>query len=136
MSFYLISGVESFHIADIVDIKDIQRYKYGDNLRCRCCEISNETLVHVLSECPALTCHPCSNGDEYSDDLHVLEKVVIRVQEFLDKVDAQENDEDNEDWTRWREEKNKELRTFPAVAYCIFTLCNCSVSVYFQNSRG
>ena len=40
--------------------------------------------------------HVRSEGDEYSDDLQVLEKVVLRVQEFVDKVD-EEDDEENED---------------------------------------
>ena len=79
-----------------MDVKDTQRYKYRDDQRCRCCKIADETLVHVLEECPMLLSSPCSNGDEYSDDVAVLEKVVVRVQEFLDKVEEQE-DAENED---------------------------------------
>ena len=73
----------------IVDTKDLHQYKYGDDKVCRCCGVSDETLAHVLGECPALTSQRCAVGDEFSDDLGVLEKVVLRVQEFVDIVEEE-----------------------------------------------
>ena len=75
----------------IVDVKSCQSHKYGDNLQCRCCSASEETLDHVLCECPALA-DPCNVGDEFSEDMNVLERVVRRTQEFLDKVDSENED--------------------------------------------
>ena len=81
----------------IVDVKDLHQYKYGDDKVCRCCGTSDETLAHVLTECLGLMSQQCSVGDEFSDDLQVLEKVVVRVQEFIDKVDEEDDDEENEE---------------------------------------
>ena len=74
----------------IADIKEFQRYKYGNDLGCRCCDGDAETLDHVLSECTGLSSQQCSSGDEYSDDMQVLGRVISRVQEFADKVDERE----------------------------------------------
>ena len=72
----------------IVDVKEFHHYKYAESNRvCRACGHSTETLVHVLNECATLV-HPVSAaGDEYSEDLSVLEKVCVRMQEFLDKFE-------------------------------------------------
>ena len=82
----------------IVDVKDILSYKYEDSQMCRSCNSVDETLNHVLCECPALTSECCSQGDEYSENMNLLEKVIHRIEEFLDKVDEEdeegENDED------------------------------------------
>ena len=77
----------------IINIKDVQRYKYGEDLCCRVCSGSEETIDHVLTSCPALTHQQVSVGDEYSDDLEVLECVIRRVEEFQEKVDEQEEEE-------------------------------------------
>ena len=78
----------------IVDVKEFHRYRYGDDKICRCCGTSDETWIHVISGCPDLTSDPCDEGDEFSDDLKVLEKVVLRVEEFLNVRDD-DSDEDN-----------------------------------------
>ena len=57
------------------------------------CTGSEETIDHVLTSCPALTHQQVSVGDEYSDDLEVLECVIRRVEEFQEKVDEQEEEE-------------------------------------------
>ena len=81
----------------IADIKDLQRYKYGSDQGCRCCDVdAEETLDHVLSECPGLCSQQCSSGDEYSEDMLVLERVVTRIQEFTDKVDKADEEAEEE----------------------------------------
>ena len=72
----------------IVDVKEFHHYKYAEDDRlCRACGRCPETLAHVLGDCVTL-CNPhCVSGDEYSDDLGVLEKVCVRVQEFMEKVE-------------------------------------------------
>ena len=81
----------------IADIKDLQRYKYGSDQGCRCCDGgAEETLVHVLSECPGLCSQQCSSGDEYSEDMLILERVITRIQEFTDKVDEAEDEPEKE----------------------------------------
>ena len=77
----------------IIDIKEVQRYKYGDDLTCRGCENCPETVNHVLCECTALNSPRCSVGDEYSEILETLEKVVRRAEEFLEIVE--EGDEED-----------------------------------------
>ena len=72
----------------------IHPHIYGDNKNCRCCDAQNETLNHILNECPALTSEMCSGGDEFSDNLHVLEKVVTRFREFMEKVEVDVNIEE------------------------------------------
>ena len=79
----------------IIDIKEVQRYKYEGDMSCRGCENSMETVEHVLCECTALSSQPCARGDEYSDSIETTEKVICRVKEFMDLVDEQE--EENED---------------------------------------
>ena len=75
----------------IVDVKEFHHYKYPeDNRGCRACGQSIETLAHVLGECNTLHSPTCDVGDEYSEDLSVLEKVVVRTQEFMDKVEELE----------------------------------------------
>ena len=75
----------------IVDVKEFHHYKYPeDNRGCRACGQSIETLTHVLGECNTLHSPTCDVGDEYSEDLSVLEKVVVRTQEFMDKVEELE----------------------------------------------
>ena len=79
----------------IVDIKEFHQYKYRDK-QCRCCETSDETLIHVLNLCPTLKSDPCNEGDEFSDDPKVLEKVVLRAEEFMGIIDT-ESEEENEE---------------------------------------
>ena len=79
----------------IIDIKEVQRYKYEEDMSCRGCENSMETVEHVLGECTALSSQPCAGGDEYSDSIETAEKVICRVKEFMDLVDEQE--EEHED---------------------------------------
>ena len=44
----------------------------------------------MLKECPGLVSDSCEEGDEYSEDLDVLKKVVCRVEEFVDKIDNED----------------------------------------------
>ena len=44
----------------------------------------------LLHECATLVNPVAAAGDEYSEDLGVLEKVCVRMQEFLDKVEELE----------------------------------------------
>ena len=74
----------------IINIKDVQRYKFGDDQSCRVCGDSDETINHVLTECSALTRQQVGVGDEYSEDLEVLDRVIQRVEEFQDAVEEQE----------------------------------------------
>ena len=74
----------------IIDVKELHRYKYGDNQTCRCCEDNEETVGHMLKECPGLVSDSCEEGDEYSEDLDVLKKVVCRIEEFVDKIDNED----------------------------------------------
>ena len=53
-----------------------------------------------MSECLGLSSQQCSSGDEYSDDMQVLERVISRVQEFADKVDETETRETEEQTNR------------------------------------
>ena len=77
----------------IIDIKDVKRYKYGDELTCRVCKQSTETVEHILCECTALVSHQCSKGDEYSEQLETLEEVIVRLEEFIDITEEQEEEE-------------------------------------------
>ena len=79
----------------IIDVKDLHRYKYGKDTLCRCCGVQDETLNHVLMECSNLDSEPCSENDEFSDELEVLKIVVHRVEEFVTKIDIEEDDEVN-----------------------------------------
>ena len=81
----------------IIDVKELHRYKYGDNQTCRCCDTIDETVVHVLKECSGLTSEACEEGDEFSEDMKTLEKVVVRLEEFMDKIDDGDHIEENED---------------------------------------
>ena len=74
----------------IVDVKELHQYKYGDNNICRCCGASQETLQHVFNVCPALASDACNVGDEFSEEISVLEKVVRRVEEFQKRVEESE----------------------------------------------
>ena len=64
---------------------------------CRSCNSVDETLDHVLCECPALTSESCSQGDEFSENMNVLEKVIHRIEEFLDKVDEEGEEVDSDE---------------------------------------
>ena len=68
---------------------NVKRYKYGDELTCRVCKQSTETVEHILCECTALVSHQCSKGDEYSDQLETLEEVIVRLEEFIDITEEQ-----------------------------------------------
>ena len=74
----------------IINIKDVQRYKFGDDQSCRVCGDAEETIDHVLTECSALTRQQVGVGDEYSEDLEVLDRVIQRVEEFQDAVEEEE----------------------------------------------
>ena len=76
-----------------IDIKEAQRYKYGEDMVCRGCGNSPETINHVLCECPSLKSQQCSRGDEYSEVLATLEKVVLRAEEFMQMIDNEEEEE-------------------------------------------
>ena len=77
----------------IVDVKELYRYKYGDDTVCRCCGLGEETVNHVWRECGGLESEACQVNDEYSEELEVLEKVLRWVTEFLNRVDVEEEDE-------------------------------------------
>ena len=44
----------------------------------------------MLTECSALTRQQVGVGDEYSEDLEVLDRVIQRVEEFQDAVEEEE----------------------------------------------
>ena len=77
----------------IIDVKEVQRYKYGEDLICRGCGNYPETVEHVLCECTALNSQPCAKGDEYSELFEKLEKVIMRTEEFMDIVEEGEEEE-------------------------------------------
>ena len=80
-----------------VDIKELHEYKYGNNNICRSCGASEETLQHVFNTCSGLKSDACDVGDEFSDEMKVLEKVVRRMEEFLTITEKNEDGEVNED---------------------------------------
>ena len=76
-----------------IDIKEAQSFKYGNDMECRGCGDCPETVHHVLCECPALKSEKCNRGDEYSELLSTLEKVVLRAEEFMELIDSEEVEE-------------------------------------------
>ena len=90
-----------------IDIKEAQSFKYGNDMECRGCGDCPETVYHVLCECPALKSEKCNRGDEYSELLSTLEKVVLRAEEFMELIDSEEVEEceNGEEWMNWCEEK-------------------------------
>ena len=69
----------------VEDIKEFRSYQYDleDDVTCRACKRNTETLHHVLNECPALSTSVCEVGDEYVDNIEKLERVAVRVKNFL-----------------------------------------------------
>ena len=80
----------------IIDVKEFHGYKYKSDQVCRCCGLYEETLAHVWSECPNLETDPCRENDEFSEDLKVLEKIILRINEFTMKIDAEEDGDTEE----------------------------------------
>ena len=76
----------------ITKIKEHRQYEYSeDNMDCRLCGVAEETLNHVICGCGLLDSPVAREGGEQSEELEVLESVVARVKEFLDKVDDMMN---------------------------------------------
>ena len=76
----------------ITTIKEHRQYEFSnDDMVCRACGIGEETLHHVLCGCGSLCSTVVEEGAELSDELEILETVVDRVKEFVDKVDMMMN---------------------------------------------
>lgn len=72
----------------ITTIKDHRRYEFSEgDMLCRLCKKEAETFEHVGSRCSLVRSPAVHAGDEYSEDLAILESVAARVKEFLEKVD-------------------------------------------------
>ena len=75
----------------IADMKELQEYKCGDNNISRSCGASQETLQHVFNFCSGLKFDTCDLRNVFSDEMKVLKKVVLRVEEFLTRIEKKED---------------------------------------------
>ena len=75
-----------FHIrSGTVDLKCNRKYKYGDDTCCRLCGINDESVHHVVNECPLI--HRENVMDPYSDNCDELLEVSNRCLKFDEKVE-------------------------------------------------
>ena len=67
----------------VIDLKEIRKYEYEDNL-CRLCGEPGENIQHVVNQCTMVT--KTGQINPFSNDLHEIEETAKRCYEFSNKV--------------------------------------------------
>ena len=83
-----------FHIrSGTVDLRSHRRYKYGDNSSCRLCGHNDESVEHVVNECPAVHRERTVNvRDSDNDELMEMSRRCILFDELVEEVLSLDSD--------------------------------------------
>ena len=75
-----------FHIRTrTIDLRGVRRYTYGDNTSCRLCDSNEETVHHVVNECPQI--NRLSQVNTLTSQCNELEEMAKRCVQFATKVE-------------------------------------------------
>ena len=77
-----------FHIrSQTVDLRTVRRYTYGDLVMCRLCSTEEETVEHVVNNCPEII-HPTRICNIFTTAIEELSQIAKRCIDFDAKVDV------------------------------------------------
>ena len=81
-----------FHIrTGTIDLRSVRKYKYGTNTLCRMCSVDNETVYHIVNECPQIARNEVIENI-FTSNIEELQEIAERCVEFEKKVDAKEKE--------------------------------------------
>ena len=73
------------------DLRSVRKYKYGTNTLCRMCSVDNETVYHIVNECPQIARNEVIENI-FTSNIEELQEIAERCVEFEKKVDAKEKE--------------------------------------------